>query len=160
VNRRKMLSAAPVIMLLAGTATAGAAQAATPKAEPSFYSTLDPEQQAAFDKLHAIVKAQADGTWVEPPDPDAELHARCAEFHRQHAEGRDVANPEWEKADAAAWDAFKQLDDTVALTHRGCRAKAEVAVTMLVMFHEGTHGGDPEAVFALNMLRNWLELPA
>lgn len=160
MNRRKLLSAAPAAMVLVGTGTTGAVQAAAPAPAPSFYSTLDPDEKASFDKLYVIVKAQADGTWVQPPDCDAELHALCAAFHQQHAKGHDEANPGWEKATDAAWDTFKQLDDEVALTHRGCRAKAAVAVTMLAVFHEGQHGGDPEALFALNMLRDWLELPA
>lgn len=153
MNRRTLLSAASAALALP------ALESATPESAPSFYSTLNPKQKAAFDKLHAIVDAQANGTWVKPPDPDAELHALCATFHLEHAKGRDEANPEWEKAHDAAWGVYKQLDDIVAVTHRGCRAKAAVAVTMLAMFHENQSGGDPEALFALHMLRDWLELP-
>ena len=160
MNRRKLLAAAPAAMLLASTATAGAAQLAGSKVAPSFRDTLDPQQQDALDRLHAIVKAQADGTWVDPPSPDAELHILCAEFQRIHAEGSDEANPHWEQAEIAAWETFKQIDDVTALTHRGCRAKAAVAVKMLARFHDTPNGGDPEAVFALNLLRDWLELPA
>ncbi len=90
------------------------------------------------------------------PTPDAELLALCAEFQRLHAEGAIVGNPDWEKADAAAWDAFNQLDDMTPASEAGHRAKASVAVKMLSRFHEGQHGGDPEAVFALWMLRDWL----
>lgn len=90
------------------------------------------------------------------PAPDAELLALCAEFQRLHAEGAVVGNPDWEKADAAAWDAFNQLDDMTPASEAGHWAKAGVAVKMLSMFHEGQHGGDPEAVFALQMLRDWL----
>ncbi len=90
------------------------------------------------------------------PVPDAELLALCAEFQRLHAEGAVVGNPDWEKADAAAWGAFNQLDDMTPASEAGHRAKAGVAVKMLSMFHEGHHGGDPEAVFALHMLRDWL----
>ena len=88
--------------------------------------------------------------------PDAEMLALCGEFHRLHAEGANQANPDWERADAAAWDAFNQLDDMTPATEAGHRAKAGVAVRMLVMFHGGVDGGDPEAVFALNTLQGWL----
>ncbi len=97
---------------------------------------------------------------VPAPNPDAELLALCAEFQRLHAEGADTANPDWEKADAAAWDAFNKIDDMTPTTEAGHRAKAGVAVKMLSMFHDGQQGGDPEAVFALYMLRDWLRLPA
>lgn len=162
MNRRRLLAGAPAALVLSGAAAGAAVQPTTPEPTPapSFYSTLDPEQKVAFDKLRAIVKAQADGTWVDPPSPDAELHLLCAEFHRLHAEGGDAANPQWEQASAAAWETFKQIDDVIALTHRGCRAKAGVAVEMLAMFNEGESGGNPEATFALHMLRDWLELPA
>ncbi len=58
MNRRKLLAAGPAAMVLAGAATAGTVQAAALSPAPSFYSTLDPEQKAAFDKLHAIVKGK------------------------------------------------------------------------------------------------------
>ena len=87
---------------------------------------------------------------------DAKLLALCAEFHRLHAEGADEANPDWEKADAAAWDAFNEIDDMTPATEAGHRAKAAVAVKMLAMFNDGVQGGNPEAVFALYMLRDWL----
>ncbi|HEY0206884.1 MAG TPA: hypothetical protein VGC15_22370 [Acetobacteraceae bacterium] len=90
------------------------------------------------------------------PSPDAELLALCAEFQRLHAEGADEANPDWEKADAAAWDAYNQLDDMTPITEAGHRAKAAVAVKMLAMFNDGEMGGNPEAVFALYMLHDWL----
>ena len=88
--------------------------------------------------------------------PDAELLALCAEFHRLQSEGADEANPAWEKANADAWDVFNEIDDLTPQTEAGHKAKAAVAVRMLAMFHEMEDGGQPEAVFALNMLRDWL----
>lgn len=61
MNRRKMLSAAPAAMLLASTATAGASQLAEPKAMPSFYATLDPEQPEAVFALSPL------RDWLELP---------------------------------------------------------------------------------------------
>ncbi len=90
------------------------------------------------------------------PNSDVELLALCAEFHRLHAEGGDAANPDWEKADGAAWDVYNQLDDMTLVTEAGHRGKAGVAVKMLAMFNEETMGGNVEAIFALAMLRDWL----
>ena len=156
MNRRKMLSAAPAVMLLASTATAGAAQLTERKAAPSFYSTLDPEQKAAFDKLRAIVKAQANGTWVEPPDPDAEVHARCAEFHRLHALGYTEDNPAWEAAMDARFEAYTELEGMVPVTHAGHRAKARVALVLLDENQYDEFSGNPDARFALITLRGLL----
>lgn len=89
-------------------------------------------------------------------NPDAGLLALCTEFHRLHTEGADAANPDWEKADGAAWDVYHQLDDMTPVTEAGHRAKAGVAVKMLAMFNEGAMGGNVEAVFALGLLRDWL----
>jgi hypothetical protein len=89
-------------------------------------------------------------------NPDAELMALCASFHRLQSEGTDETNPDWEKATADAWDIFHEIDDLAPQTVAGHQAKATVAVRMLAMFHEMESGGQPEAVFALNMLRDWL----
>jgi len=92
------------------------------------------------------------------PGPDAALLALCATFHRQYAEAHDEANPAWEAANGASFDIFKELDDLTPATEVGHRAKARVAVVMLAMFNEGDGygGGDPQAMFALNLLRDWL----
>ncbi len=110
--------------------------------------------------LAALLQGAADTTPapVAAPHPDAALLALCAAFHRQYAEAHDEANPAWEAANGASFDIFKELDDLTPATEAGHRAKARVAVVMLAMFNEGDgySGGDPQAMFALNLLRDWL----
>jgi hypothetical protein len=137
MNRRGLLSAAaPAALALVGGA------AAAPVA-------LSLGVSLPLTERDAVAASVA-------PISDAELLALCAKFHRLHVEGADEANPAWEKANADAWDAFNEIDDLTPQTEAGHRAKAAVAVEMLTMFHTGPNGGDPEAVFALNMLRDWL----
>jgi len=142
MNRRKLLAAGPAAMVLAGAATAGTVQAAALSPAPSFYSTLDPEQKAAFDKLHAIVKAQAAGTWVEPPHPDAELiaigheAAGLSEEYERHivayfALPKD--SPDLQRVSELADPAYDRLQvlfdraaDVEAKTIRGVAAKARL----------------------------------
>jgi len=93
--------------------------------------------------------------------PDAELIALCATFHRQHAEAYDEANLDWEAASDAKRSTFVEIGNLTATVNAGHRAKAAVAVVMLAENHEPDGNiADPEAMFALNMLRDWLELPA
>ncbi len=93
--------------------------------------------------------------------PDAALIALCATFHRQHAEAYDEANLDWEAASGAKYDTAREIDGLVATTQAGYRAKAAVVVAMLEENQcDGEQIGDPEAIFALNLLRGWLELPA
>lgn len=162
MNRRDLLSAAaPAALSLAGAAAGAAVQAAAPDAAPSFYSTLDPGQQASFDRLYEIVKAQADGTWIEPPDPDAELHALCAEFRRLHALAYLEGNDDWEAAHAESWRVADEIDGMCALTDAGHRAKARIAVAQMDKSRcEGGYAGDRDALFALNTLKDWLGMSA
>ena len=167
MNRRKLLSAAPAAAVLAGTAAAGTVQAAAAPA-PSFYSTLDPEQQAAFDKLYAIVKAQADGTWVEPPNPDAGLLTLCAEFDRQHAiahcdrpevdDDDDDESAEWKVAMNARWELEEEIVDVLPLTGAGHLAKASVAVAMIEEMTppDGLDALTFFALITLRDMRDWL----
>jgi len=106
----------------------------------------------------ALGGAGIGGTVQALPSPDAELHALCATFHRQYAEAHDEANPAWEAANGASFDTFNELNGLTPATEAGHRAKARVAVVMLAMFNEGDGygGGDPQAMFALNLLRDWL----
>ena len=161
--RRGLLGAAGAILAAAGSTPAGAMSAGAmsgPAPTSSSYLTLNPTQQAAFDKLHAIVTAQADGTWVEPSNPDAALFALCAEYHRLDRAGHDEANLAWEQDHAEAWTIHERLGNMTPVTEAGHRAKAQVAIALLAMFHEGQEGGDPEAVFALGTLRGWLGIAA
>lgn len=163
-SRRRLLAAAPAALVLTG-ATAGAVQAAAPETRPSFYSTLDPEQKAAFDKLRAIVEAQANGTWVEPPNPDARLLTLCAEFYRQHAiayrdhaEDDEGDGAEWQIALHARWELEDQIEDAPPLTRVGHLAKVSVAVTMIEEM-QGKNELDGLTGFALATLldvRDWL----
>ncbi len=89
--------------------------------------------------------------------PDAELTALCARFHRAQAEAKDEANPYRGWATSAKQDALKQLHRIVPVTEAGHRAKAGVAASMLAELHEHeTRGDDPETRFALKMLGDWL----
>lgn len=93
--------------------------------------------------------------------PDAALIALCATFHRQHAEAYDEANLDWEAASDAKHISFVAIGNLPATVNAGHRAKAAVAVVMLAENHEPDGNiADPEALFALNLLRDWLELPA
>ncbi len=89
--------------------------------------------------------------------PDAELIALCATFHRQHAEAYDEANLDWEAASDAKHISFVAIGNLTATTDAGHRAKAAIAVVMLAENHEPDGSiADPEALFALNLLRDWL----
>jgi len=88
---------------------------------------------------------------------DAALTAHCAAFHRQHAEAYDEANLDWEAASDAKHISFVAIGNLTATTDAGHRAKAAVAVVMLAENHEPDGSiADPEAMFALNLLRDWL----
>ena len=103
--------------------------------------------------------AAALGSAVAAPSvhSDAELIALCATFHRQHAEAYDEANLDWEAALAARQGTFVEIGNLTATADAGHRAKAAVAVIMLAENHElAGNVGDPEALFALNLLRSWL----
>ena len=162
MNRRRLLSAAgPAALALAGAATAGAVQAAAPDAPPTFYSTLDPKQKAALDRLREIVVAQAEGRYVAPPDPDAGLHALCAEFERLHRLAYLEGNDAWEADHHASWRVADELEGMCALTEAGHRAKGRVAV--LQLNENRAHGefiGSGDARFALNTLMDWLGMTA
>ena len=122
MNRRKLLSAGPMVLALAGSAV----QAAVP---------------------------------VRPRDPDAELHALCATYHRQDEISRDDGNPDpvWEAAADARHVAFMQIMPMVPVTEAGHRAKAAVAVAEMDDNRcDGEWMGDSEALFALNVLKGWL----
>ena len=94
-------------------------------------------------------------------EPDAALFQVCATFHRARAEANNPAKLYWQSAIIARQDAIKQLHRMVPATEAGHRAKAAVAASLLADFHEHeTRGGDPETVFALRMLRDWLQVPA
>jgi len=89
--------------------------------------------------------------------PDAALIALCATFHRQHAEAYDEANLDWEAASDAKHSTFVEIGYLTATVNAGHRAKAAVAVAMLAENHEPDGNiADPEALFALNLLRDWL----
>ncbi len=89
--------------------------------------------------------------------PDAALIALCATFHRQHAEAYDEANLDWEAASDAKHRTFVEVGKLTPSMEAGHRAKAAVAVVMLVENHEPDGNiADPEALFALNLLRDWL----
>ncbi len=88
---------------------------------------------------------------------DAALTALCAAFHRQHVEAYDEANRDWEAAADAKHSTFVAIGNLTATTDAGHRAKAAVAVIMLAENHEPDGSiADPEALFALNLLRDWL----
>ncbi len=92
-----------------------------------------------------------------PVNPDAELIALCATFHRQHAEAYDEANLDWEAASDAKHSTFVEIGNLTPSMEAGHRAKAAVAVVMLAENHEPDGSiADPEAMFALNLLRDWL----
>ncbi len=92
-----------------------------------------------------------------PVNPDAELIALCATFHRQHAEAYDEANLDWEAASNAKHRTFVEVGKLTPSMEAGHRAKAAVAVAMLAENHEPDGNiADPEALFALNLLRDWL----
>jgi hypothetical protein len=89
--------------------------------------------------------------------PDAALIALCATFHRQHAEAYDEANLDWEAASDAKHRTFVEVGKLTPSKEAGHRAKAAVAVVMLAENHEPDGNiADPEALFALNLLRDWL----
>ncbi len=89
--------------------------------------------------------------------PDAALIALCATFHRQHAEAYDEANLDWEAASDAKHRTFVEVGKLTPSMEAGHRAKAAVAVVMLAENHEPDGNiADPEALFALNLLRDWL----
>ena len=160
MNRRKLLSGGPAVLTLAGAA-AGGVQAAEANAPPTFYSTLDPKAKAAFDRLYEIVKAQAEGRYVAPPDPDAELHVLCAEFHRLHDLSYLEGNDDWEAAQDGSWRVADKLDGMCAVTNAGHRAKARVAVAQLDTNRcNGEFLGARDARFAFNMLLDWLGMTA
>ena len=157
MNRRALLAAVPSAAVLAGAAAAGAVQVAAPDAPPTFYSTLDSKEKAVLNRLREIVVAQAEGRYVAPPDPDAGLHALCAEFERLHALAYLDGNDGWEADHHASWRIADELDGTCALTEAGHRAKGRVAV--LQLNENRAHGefiGGGDARFALNTLMDWL----
>ncbi len=92
-------------------------------------------------------------------NPDAELIALCAIFHRQQAEAYDEANLDWEAACAAKYRTFDEIGKRTATTNAGHRAKAAVAVVMLAENHDDGTISDPETLFALNLLSDWLGRP-
>jgi len=92
-----------------------------------------------------------------PVNRDAKLIALCATFHRQHVEAYDEANLDWEAASDAKRSTFVEIGNLTATVNAGHRAKAAVAVVMLAENHEPDGNiADPEALFALNLLRDWL----
>ena len=137
-SRRRLLAAAPAALALSG-----AVQAAVPQTAPSLYSTWDPETQRCFDDLRAVVEAQANGTYVAPPDPDAELIALCARYVAwmreycsvgEHTHDMLCSDPEWRRchdlacAMVPALHAMEaEIADMPANGVRGLLAKAEVA---------------------------------
>lgn len=129
----------------------------TSTSQRSLFAAAAPAALVPAGAASATAAAQAAGTLVEPPDPDAALHAQCAEFHRLHALGYDENNPAWEAAMDARYEAYTTLEDMAPTTEAGHRAKARVA---LILLNENRcHGefvGDPDARFALVMLREWL----
>ena len=157
MNRCALLVGVPSAAVLAGAAAGGAVQAAAPDAPPTFYSTLDPKERAALDRLREIVVAQAEGRLVTPPDPDAGLRALCAEFERLHALAYLEGNDAWEADHHASWRVADELDGMCALTEAGHRAKARVAVLQLNENRaNGEFIGGGDARFALNTLMDWL----
>ena len=93
-------------------------------------------------------------------DPDAELLALCATYHRREQMSRDEGNPEWAEAANARHAAFNQIAPMLPVTEAGHRAKAAVAVAEMDDNRcDGEWIGDGEALFALNVLKGWLGLP-
>ena len=94
-------------------------------------------------------------------DPDAQLLALCATYHRQDEMSRDEGNPKWEAAADARQAAFKQIALMLPVTETGHRAKAAVAVAEMDDNRcDGEWMGDSEALFALNVLKGWLGMTA
>ena len=95
------------------------------------------------------------------PDPDAELLALCATYHRQDEMSRDESNLEWEIAADATRATFNHIAPMVPVTEAGHRAKAAVAVAEMDDNRcDGEWMGDSEALFALNVLKGWLGMTA
>ena len=133
MNRRKLLSAAPAALALV--------------------SGINVVQQ---NGIPALLPAA-------PPDPDAELHALCATYHRQDELSRDEGKPDsvWEAAADARHAAFIQIMPMVPITEAGHRAKAAVAVAEMDDNRcDGEWVGDMEALFALDTLKGWLGMSA
>ena len=130
MNRRKLLSAGPAALAVV--------------------SGINVAQQSG---IPALLPAA-------PPDPDAELHALCATYHRQGGMSRDEGNPGWEAAADARHAAFMQIMPMVPITEAGHRAKAAVAVAEMDDNRcDGEWVGDTEALFALDTLKGWLGMP-
>ena len=141
-TRRNIFAMAPAALALAGAATA---------APPlSHYSTFNPEQQEAFDKLRAIVEAQADGTHVPPPSPDADLIALCAAFDAlerkmQAAFNAAVTTDEWGAADLVA-DAVREEQAPILDAITSCRPSTlagfrAIAASLALWDEEMVSGG-------------------
>jgi hypothetical protein len=88
--------------------------------------------------------------------PDAELLALCAAFHEQHAAALAVPGDDDGGLTAALderWDISNEIQDIPATTEAGRRAKAAVAVVLLL-----ENGGDVstsgDLVFAMAALRD------
>jgi hypothetical protein len=93
--------------------------------------------------------------------PDADLLAPCAEFQRLHSLSYSPGNDDWEAPLQARWALSSRIENMTPVTQAGHRAKTAVAVTMLDEDRcNGEFMGGRDARFALNMLRDWLELPA
>lgn len=172
-SRRSLFAAAAPAAALALASASAAATA--PEAPPTFYSTLNPEQKAAFDKLHAIVKAQANGTWVEPPDPDADLITLCnryVAFARefcnvgQHTHEMLCSDPEWIRcheitcAMVPALHAMEaEITDAYPQTVRGVLAKAEAARHQLAADADrDDHAMDPDNALAWSLIEDVLDV--
>ena len=91
------------------------------------------------------------------PSRDTELLDLCAKFQRLHGLSNLEDNENWEAEHDASWKVSNKIADMVPVTEAGHRAKAAVAVAGLKEMHEHAEvKGDPDAIFALKMLRDWL----
>jgi hypothetical protein len=90
----------------------------------------------------------------ETDGPDAALLALCAAFHEENA-AANTPGPEdvWEAALDRRWDLSDEIQDIPAITEAGRRAKAAVAVVLLLgNGADDSTSGDIE--FALATLRD------
>jgi hypothetical protein len=87
---------------------------------------------------------------------DAELLELCAEFHHRHAAA--LATPTNDDAALTAalnerWEISDEIRDIAATTEAGRRAKARVALVLMVE-NEGAEPVDQASIFVLEALRD------
>jgi hypothetical protein len=104
----------------------------------------------------AAIAAAAHGEPVAAAGDDAELIALCAEFHHQHAAAIAAPIDDDDALTAALderWKISDEIRDIAATTDAGHRAKAHVALVLMVE-NEGAEPVDQASIFVLAALQD------